>query len=145
MPPQSKPTIAYAAIKELRFVILSHGRRNPTDGEWASYVRGTRAVLTEGNSRVLVMTEGGHPTREQQTVMNSSMPRSGVRVAVISPSVVARFVTSILVLTNPDIRCFSPEQRQQAYAHLGLMPAEVAQVDKLAKQLSESLRIASTG
>jgi len=105
----------------------------------------TRAVFTEANSRVLVLTEGGHPTREQQGLMNSSMPQSGVRVAVISPSVVARFVTSILVLTNPDIRCFSPQQRGQAYGHLGLLSAEVVQAEKLVKQLNESLGIASTG
>jgi len=144
MAPQSKPTIAYAAIRELRLIILIQGRRDPTDGEWAEYVRQTSAVLTQADARVLVLTEGGHPTREQQGLMNSSMPRHGIRVAVISPSVVARFVTSVLVFANPDIRCFSPEQREQAYRHLGLLTIEVAQVEKQVKQLKESLGIAST-
>jgi hypothetical protein len=136
----STANIAYAPIRELQLVVLYHGRKNPNDTEWKPYVQLLHEIAAGNpNGRVLVITEGGHPSREQQVLMDSSLPKVGTRVAVISPSVVARFVTSILVLTNAGIRCFSPEQRQQAYRHLGLLPQQTPPVEKLVKQLGHSL------
>ena len=142
----TKPTIAFAAIKEFRLVVLSHGRANPTDREWATFLRHSRdAIVGDTEIRVLVLTRGGHPTREQQALMSSSIPVSCTRVAIVSPSVISRFVTSILVMTNPGIRCFSPEQRPQAYEHLGIARAQLPQIERLAKQLSEQLDTESPG
>ena len=138
----SPSNIAYIAYVELGLIILCHGRQNPTSAEWAPYVQLLSDTFTKDvDARVLVITEGGHPSREQQAEMNAALRSASARVAVISPSVVARFVTSILVMTNPGIRCFSPEQRHEAYAHLGFSASRASQIDKMAAQVSRALAL----
>lgn len=132
--------IAFAADSELALIVLCHGKHNPTDAEWAPYTQLlSNAFDKTSSTRVLVITEGGHPSRCQQLQMNGTLGGSVARVAVISPSVVARFVTSILVMTNPGIRCFSPAERNEAYAHLGLAPSQAPRVDRLVAQVRQAL------
>jgi len=138
----SRNNIAYTAHADLGLIILCHGRQHPTNAEWAPYVQLLSDTFTKDvDARVLVITEGGHPSREQQAEMNAALRSASARVAVISPSVVARFVTSILVMTNPGIRCFSPEQRHEAYAHLGFSASRASQIDKMAAQVSRALAL----
>jgi hypothetical protein len=132
--------IAFAVHPEHGLVILLHGRNNPSEAEWKPYIRLLDSALLRGDmTRVLVITDGGHPTGSQQTAMNATLRSRVAHVAVISPSAVARFVTSILVMTHPGIRCFSPQQRHQAYVHLGLSPTVAPQIDTLVAQIRRDL------
>ncbi|HEY5960755.1 MAG TPA: hypothetical protein VIV60_29575 [Polyangiaceae bacterium] len=128
--------IAYCSIPELSLVVLHHAKCSPNDLEWQAYLDFTRR-LEIGRSAygILVDSDGGHPTRSQQQRMSEVANGALVRVAVISPSTTARFVTSVLVLANPKIRCFSPAQRLQAYAHLHLPATATERVNEISAQV----------
>jgi hypothetical protein len=134
--------IAFGSIPDLALILLYHARRNPNDLEWQTYLDFLRrmAVGTSGY-RMLVETDGGHPTRSQQQAMNEIANGNAVRVAVISHSTTARFVTSVMVLTNPDIRCFAPNQHREAYAHLGVPSAAMERTNEIRERVRNKLRL----
>lgn len=133
--------IAYGSIPDLALVVLHHAKRNPNDLEWQTYLDFLRRLeIGQSAFRMLVESDGGHPTRSQQAKMSEIAHGTSMRVAVISPSTTARFVTSILVLTNPDIRCFSPKQHLDAYVHLGLPAAAADRANEIRAQVRAGFR-----
>ncbi|HEY5960317.1 MAG TPA: hypothetical protein VIV60_27375 [Polyangiaceae bacterium] len=140
-PKAGTSNISFDSIADLSLVVLCHARNNPTDLEWMSYLELLQSIeVVRSEYSILVHSDGGHPTRSQQMAMSEIAKNSQVRVAIVSPSIAARFITSVLVLSNPAVRCFSPQQRLEAYAHLGLPTTAAGRIDDLCALLLGKVR-----
>lgn len=109
-----------------RMMVMYHGVHEADDVEWDACLDALR-TLQSGPVRILVSTQGGRPTRDQQQRL-IEIEKSDWKVAVVSPSTAVRFVVSVFALELPSIRLFAPEHLDEACAYLGCTLDEVAVV-----------------
>ena len=140
--------LEFEYLAELHLMVSCQAHETPTDADWDTYLEATRpALLVDKLFRVLVVTDGAYPTRSQQGRMTTLIGNRTPCVAVISSSTAMRFVVSILALLNSKVRCFSPNQRKEAYTYLGLSPSQQATADATVDRLrrfigTESAKVA---
>lgn len=121
-------------------VVLVHGPDAPTDAEMHAYVQDLERWLPELVG-ILVVTLGGGPSSRQRREGNAMLARNGrkgLRVAVVSDSLLARGIVNALNLFNPGIRSFRPDAMRAAHAHIGAAfdgPAMDYEVDRLRQRL----------
>jgi hypothetical protein len=114
-----RPTIAYELIEPQAVVVIYEGALC-SDTEWDAHVEFLRSILHYGNRlRFLVYNEHGQMPRDRQLQVKAVMHGLSHKVAMVSPSPVARFVVSVFLLGNRKVSIFSPGQLKDAYAHLG--------------------------
>jgi hypothetical protein len=110
-----------------RVMVMYAGPHGADDTEWDAYLQLRRNLEGTAPGRILVYSEGGRPTREQQQrlvdVEHDQWP-----IAVVSPSAAVRFVVSVFSLEIPSIRLFTPEQLDEACAYLGCNGTDTAAV-----------------
>jgi hypothetical protein len=126
-------------------MVLCQGHQAASDADWDVYLNAMRPVLpTDRLFRVLVVTDGAYPTRNQQGRMTALVGKRTPCVAVVSSSTALRFFVSILALLNSKVSCFDPSQRHQAYSYLGLSPLQMAMVDAAVERLRGVLSTANS-
>lgn len=126
----------YEVLTDLRLVISCQNENFPTDADWDSWLTAATNLQHKVESfRLLVFSEGGHPTKAQIERLREKN-RANPRTAIISPSRSYRFMASALTFINPTIRCFSPADSDKAFDHVGLARSE----RERAKLTIESLR-----
>jgi len=115
-----RPALAYELLREPPCVVLYKAARPTTDRDWEPYLELVRAALPYGNGlRFVAWNEDGEIPRATQARMTDMLRGYTHQVAVISSSVVMRFIVSIFLLWNRNIRFFSPSQKEEIYVHLG--------------------------
>jgi hypothetical protein len=106
-------------------VLWVGGSQTPTDTEWNAYVDAlVRIARRSGRVRVMVFPGDSTPTPLQRKVLASGLyglPQCG---AVMTTSVVARSVTTVMRWLGAEIQAFSPSQRDRAAAFLEITSAE---------------------
>lgn len=116
--------------------------QNPTDAEWDAHLDAHRHWFGHPEGfRVLVATQGAIPTADQQRRMRAYLTANRPRVAVMSSAVRIRFVATVR-LVNPNLGCYSPEQRREAFAHLGLSSDAAMRVRAVLDRLQGELAAA---
>jgi hypothetical protein len=90
--------------------------------------------------RLLVMTEGGHPTKQQLERLRA-VNKKNPPTSIVSSSMALRFMGAALSFVNPTIRCFAPAQLEKAFDHLGLLPLERQQARQAVERLQRELGI----
>jgi hypothetical protein len=131
------PNLAFEVHDEISLIVLRHGRGEPTGEEWKQYMDAFSPVAHRLEQiRILVLTDGGHPLRGQQAQMKTLLAERSVRTAIVSSSMVVRFVISILALSNPGIQGFDSSHLAEALEYLGLNPNESASATSIARRLS---------
>lgn len=145
----SSRNLVFETVESLRLVVSCQSDEAPSDAEWDAWLAAVRKLHGAVHEfRLLVLTEGGRPTRDQQRRLQETKratdramgtPRSEPRTALVSPAAGDRFVVSVLVFMNPAIRCFSPARLDDAYAHLGLAGPERASADAAIARLRPQL------
>ena len=119
------------------YAVFVHSNRAPTDEEWEQALelhrRGGGSVVLP----TLVYTEGGAPNASQRVRLNALVTASKPRVAVVTPSVLARAAGAALALINSNTRVFGPEQLDRALDHIGAS----ATTRELLRRTLEELRI----
>ena len=116
--------LVYQVLADTRLVISCQNKSFPTDAEWDSWLAATTNLQYQTNEfRLLVVTEGGHPTKAQLERLRA-VNRTNPPTAIVSPSLAYRFMAAALTFINPTIRCYSPAEREQAFDHIGLAHAE---------------------
>ncbi len=150
MPEPSARNLVFETVESLRLVVSCQSARAPTDAEWDAWLAAVKKLHgTAREFRLLVLTDGGRPTRAQQRRLEETKratdramgtPQSEPRTAVVSAAAGERFVVSVLVFMNPAIRCFSPARLDETYAHIGLTgpehPIAAAAIARLRAQLA---------
>ena len=142
-----KTTVANLAFEvhdEMSLIVLKHGSGAPSEQEWKAYMDGLGPVAHRlEQMRILVLTDGGRPRRDQQTQLTTILAGRSVRTAVVSSSTAVRFVISVFALMNPGIRGFASSHLTEALEYLGLNPNEFSLAESVARRLSRA--VGSTG
>jgi hypothetical protein len=134
------PNLLFDIIDEASLVISCQTKFNPTDAEWDRWLTAVWAIEQEaGEVRLLVFTEGGHPTKPQLDRL-LSLKRTDPPTAIVSPSSGLRFLASAMTFVNPTIQCFSPNDLVKAYDHIRLVQvhhqAAAAALERLRDQVA---------
>jgi hypothetical protein len=118
------PDLVFEVLDETRLIVSCQGRFNPSDDEWDRWLAAATSLERRvGAFRLLVATEGGHPTKSQLDRLRATK-KSDPPTVVVSASLALRFVGSALTFVNPTIRFFAPADLDAAFDHLELMPAD---------------------
>jgi hypothetical protein len=133
------PNLVFEFVPQIHTLISCQNRGNPSDPEWDEWVACAQKsfLTTPKPHRVLVMTEGGHPSKAQQDRLVATL--GGRQTAVVSNAPTLRFVVSALSFANPHIKCFVPSQMHSALSHLGIDDASVPLVDEVIGRLRQQL------
>jgi hypothetical protein len=133
-------TLAYELLPHHGCVVLYQGTQAPNDAEWDAHI-GEVCVFAEAKAEftVLVYTEGGRPSREQQARLTAAAPIFRTPVAVVSPVLAVRFVVSALSLGKRNLRFFMPEELPAALQYLALAPVGQLAVGQAIERLRQSM------
>lgn len=146
--PLGDPQLVFEIVREARLLVSGQKKTYPSDEEWDRWLAAARQLEAEvpGRMRILVVTEGGHPTKAQLDRLlqaNTSNPPT----AIVSPSLALRCFGSALGFINPAIRCYPPTKLERALEHLGLVPSEynlaIASVRRIERLLAAGARASS--
>jgi hypothetical protein len=102
-------------------IVARQNMEPPLDFEWNAFLS-----MLENNAgrfdkiRIFVRTPGGGPTPAQANRLRAILKNKPVLVAVVSESLVVRFLGSSMALLNRDLRIFTPDEAKAAYEHLRL-------------------------
>ena len=135
--------LVFESIADARLVVSCQTKFNPSDPEWDRWLMAVGNLEHQVQSvRLLVVTEGGHPTKQQLERLRAKNKKNPP-TAIVSSSLALRFMGAALTFVNPKIRCFSPPQLEKAYEHLGLEPLERQQARSAVERLQRALGILS--
>ena len=122
--PVGAPQLVFEVVRDARLLVSAQRKSYPSDQEWDRWLSAARELEEEaGQMRILVVTEGGHPTKAQLDRLLAAN-KSNPPTAIVSPSLALRCFGSALGFINPAIRCFAPTKLEKALEHLGLAPSE---------------------
>jgi hypothetical protein len=106
-------------------ILLRENTEAPHDYEWNAFLS-----LLEVNAhrleklKIFVRTPGGGPTPTQANRLRAILKNRPVRVAVVTESLVVRFLGSSIALLNRDLKMFDVNEMTAACDHLKLTPPE---------------------
>lgn len=78
----------------------------PTDREWLTYLLDCHRKAAKGALRVLVVTAGGGPTRQQRMALRDLVRKGPVPVAIVSDATAVHNMVTELRWRNPEIYDF---------------------------------------
>lgn len=145
--PLGDAELVFEIVAEARLLVSAQKKTHPSDEEWDRWLAAARELESQaGRMRLLVVTEGGYPTKAQLDRLlaaNTSNPPT----AIVSPSLALRCFGSALGFINPAIRCYPPTKLEKALEHLGLSPSEqglaIASVRRVERLLAAGARASS--
>ena len=115
----------FEVLAEARLIVSCQTRFNPSDLEWDRWMTAASVLSRQvGDFRLLVVTDGGHPTRAQLERLKRLKDQKEPATAIVSSSVALRFMGAALTFVNSTIRCFAPAQLDDAFEHIRLAPAD---------------------
>jgi len=116
--------LVFETLVEARLVVSCQTKFNPSDVEWERWLGAVHQLEHRVQVlRLLVVTDGGHPTKAQLERLRAANKKNPP-TAIVSASLALRFMGSALTFVNPTIRCFAPTSLDAAFDHIGLLPAE---------------------
>lgn len=131
--------LVFEANVEARLVVSCQSKFNPSDAEWDRWMMAVGNLEHQVQSlRLLVVTEGGHPTKQQLERLRA-VNKKNPPTAIVSSSMALRFMGAALSFVNPTIRCFAPGQLEKAFDHLGLLPMDRQQARLAMERLQREL------
>ena len=117
--PLQKPTML--TTKCGPFVVIVHGREQPTDAAWEASLEVVRSMSSLDRVRVLVYSAGGAPNGRQRAALNKITSSLKMRIAVLTDSVIARAVRFALRWFDAQVQIFPPEEIEAALTHVEAM------------------------
>lgn len=116
---QNKGSFAWGALDAGVFVMI-HDRQAPDDADWDECIRELDAYRRAHPApRAIIFTDGGAPTGPQRRRLDR-LVESSPPTAVVSDTVVVRFVVASLALLNSSIATFASSEIDAAWKHVGL-------------------------
>jgi len=136
--------LVYQVLADRRLVISCQNRSFPSDAEWDSWLAAVSNLEQKTKEfRLLVTTDGGHPTKaqlERLRAKNGSNPPT----AIVSSSLAFRFMASAMTFINPKIRCFSPSEFEKALDHISITQSDREHAKEVAENLRRQLTVPSS-
>ncbi len=133
-----KKSLDFRQIDKL--VVLYENKNTPADADWDAFLDCLRKNRDQFDQvRIAVFTPGGGPNAPQRKRLAEALGGKSVRVAVVSDSPIVRFIASSIALLNRQHAAFNTNEREKAYAHLGLTPTQRRQVDLALAELAETV------
>jgi hypothetical protein len=131
------PTVVSQVVAGVRVVVV--GSRPPSDADWDAHLAAVEeeAPVARG---VLVVTHGGSPSAAQRKRLVQTRGGIGMPTAVVSESVVARAVATMLRWFGGNHQAFAPYDIDKAYAFLSLSAADRALVHQFLTTRGADLR-----
>jgi hypothetical protein len=121
-------------------IVARQNTEPPHDSEWNEFlVMLGRNAEHFAKVKIFVRTPGGGPTPTQANKLRAILKNKPVLVAVVSESVVVRFLGSSIALLNRDLRIFLPDEMTAAYEHLKLTPRERKLVEVIVDEMAFEL------
>lgn len=130
-----RPTMAYSLFKRSLFLVL-HTKDNPTDAEWAEYLKFVQANIDKIQS-TMILTQGGGPNATQRGEMTDLIEANHLKlvVSVVTLSRMVRGIVTALSWFNPNIKAFSTIQIPAAMEYLKVAKPDqnalMAEIDRL--------------
>jgi hypothetical protein len=125
---------------EGRLAVAVHGVADPSNLEWAGYLRDTLAHPDISLLRVLIVSYGGGPTGSQRKDLTHSLPRSAP-TAFLSNRWLARSLVNTMAWFNPRIRAFGLGEDRAAFQFLELTDAEQRSARRIRAALEAKLEL----
>lgn len=134
--------LIFEVVRPARLVVSGQKESQPSDEEWDRWLGAVQRLDEEAAPiRLLVVTEGGRPTKAQLDRLRAAN-KSNPLTAIVSPSLALRCFGAALGFINPTIRCFAPTKLEKALEHLRLAPDEqplaIASVRRVERLLAAS-------
>jgi hypothetical protein len=118
-----------------RIFIAIHTKTPPSDQEWDHSLRLINDDIA--NACTIVFTDGGAPNAAQRKRLSES-PRGRSPVAVLSDSLIPRFVNASIALFNKSIRSYTSKDFEEACQYLNFTAEEKAQVLNVLREVQVS-------
>lgn len=125
-----------------RLALAVHSEVDPSNLEWAGYVRDTLSQPDVSTLRILVITYGGGPTGAQRRELTSVLKRPAP-TALLSNRFIARGLVNALSWFNPKIRAFRLNEDSSAYEFLELTNNEQTLARRLREQFEGELGLSA--
>jgi hypothetical protein len=119
-------------------MVVVHNASVPTDAEWAVFMDECKQV-DPSKVRILVFTDGGHPSTVQRKGFFSYIGSAQPPVAVVSEHLLVRGVVTAMSWFNARIVMFRPSAAAEAFAHVDLDAMESATVLRVAREMASRL------
>lgn len=100
------------------YMVVLHSGHAPTDEEWSALLAAF-ASCELPSLRVLVFTYGGAPNARQRASINDVLAGHAPKIAIMTPSALARAVGTAMTWFNPNLSLFGADQLTDVMAHLG--------------------------
>ncbi len=106
------------------FILCVHTAEAPSDAEWDRILALFRAAPDLRQTRVLVYTPGGAPDARQRSKLSAIVGAAKPRIAVLTPSAMARAAGTAISWFIPSIKMYEPDALDRALDHLDATRAE---------------------
>lgn len=127
-----------------RLSVTVHGRVDPSDAEWQSYLDDLLSLPNVADNAVLVYSEGGGPKALHRAALERAMAEAGqpeARVALVSASRVMRGIGTAISWFNPHLRVFAPSKLDSALSYLELEPEQCTDARRRLREIGARLSI----
>jgi hypothetical protein len=138
----SKSVMTVAAGKSLAFERIGNcflymsSKRPPLDSDWAQYIDWLKSTLRPGMSITSVVYErAGGPNAAQRKLLTDVTAPVNLKVAVITPSTIARGAVTAMSWFKPGYKAFTPEETDAAVAFLDLKGNDAVSVKQAIQRL----------
>lgn len=127
-------TLAFERIGNC-FLYMS-SKRAPSDADWAQYIDWLKTILRPGMTITCVVYErGAGPNAAQRKLLNDVTAPVNLKVAVITPSTLARGAVTAMSWFKPGYKAFTPDETDAAVDFLELKGQDAQQVKIAIKRL----------
>jgi hypothetical protein len=133
------PTPTLLHLTRGSLVILVHSRDAPRQDDWKRYVEALGGYVKDPNCTILVVGGAGPgPSAVQRDMLAGVVPKR-VRTAVLTESVLARGIVTLLAWFHENIRAFAPPAIEGAFDYLEVPRIERPLILKTIKAMQDQL------
>lgn len=134
---------SFAARRVHNVILYVHTAAPATDDDWdgvLGYYENARDVK---DLRTLVYTDGAAPNASQRARLNAVLGARRVRIAVLTPSALARAAGTAMGWFRPEVRVFGATDFAKAMEHLSLTGEVAVEIGRALDELKAELGIRS--
>lgn len=134
---------SFAARRVHNVILYVHTAAPPTEDDWDGVLGYYQEALDVKDLRTLVYTDGAAPNASQRARLNAVLGARRVRIAVLTPSALARAAGTAIGWFRPEVRVFGATDFGKAMEHLSVAGEAAADVGRVLDELKAELGVRS--